>query len=248
MIGPYFDKNDNVIKDFSKGVAIFVVDNKGKFITKTYNSWAGDIGKYLPLNEKGKIDDIGYLFFHNVIQASNGSSFIIGEGYKRVIDAGGIALGLLAAAGGGRSGTGVTKINITDMVVLEFGPNYKIKGATIKPKHHTAFHTEYADFNSQHALALIMNMWGYFDYAFTLSDKNVDNFSFCYSDYERSSDYKGQTFNLLRYNGQKFVSDKIQLASKATNMKVLPAKLGYVMIQEYFRKEKKISLRLEKVN
>ncbi len=244
LIGPYYNKKDNLVKDFSKGIAIYVIDNNGKTISKAYNNWASDIGKYLPLNEKGKIDDIGYLFFHNVIQASNGSSYVIGEGYKRVADGFGIANNILS---GGLQG-GNTKIKITDMVVLEFGPDYKIKSASIHNKRHSDFLNNAIDLYSQHAFALIIKAMGSFDYAFTLSDKEANNFSFCYRDYEKSSEYKGQTFNMLRFTGKKFVTDKIQLTTKATNMKVLPAKLGYVMIQEYFRKEKKISLRLEKVN
>ena len=75
----------------------------------------------------------------------------------------------------------------------------------------------------------------------------MNSFSVCFRNYERSADYKGQTFEILRYNGAKFVNDKIQLSSKATHMKVLPAKPGFVLIMEYYRKQKKIDLRMEKI-
>ncbi|MFP5039805.1 DUF6770 family protein [Parasediminibacterium sp. JCM 36343] len=247
LIGPYYDKTANITKDFSLGVGIYTLSNDGKITSKTYNTWAKDISKYLPLNDKGKIDDIGYLFFHNIIQASNGNFYVVGEGYKRVADAFGIGLNVLMAASGRVRAGGNTKIKITDMVVLEFGPDFKINGATIKEKHHSNFHTDYADFGSQHALAQVINAYGAFDYDFTLSDKDVNTFSICYDDYEHSDDYKGETFNIMRYNGSKFVDDKITLSSKATKMKVFPAKPGYVMIWEYYKKEKKIDLRLEKI-
>ncbi|MEO7394157.1 MAG: DUF6770 family protein [Chitinophagaceae bacterium] len=73
------------------------------------------------------------------------------------------------------------------------------------------------------------------------------NFSVCYGDWVRSSDYKGQTFNSIRYNGSKFSTDIIELKSKASSMKVFPAKAGSVMIMEYFRKDKRLDFRLEKL-
>jgi hypothetical protein len=249
LIGPYFNKTDNIAKDFSLGIGIYTIGDDGKILTKTYNNWTQDIGKYLPLNEKGKIDDVGYLFFHNIIQASDGNLFVVGEGYKREADAVGIGLTALSIVARGRpmGDVGVTKIKITDMVVMEFGPDFKIKGANIQEKHHSNFRTEAADFNSQHLLALAIKAYGGFDYAFTTSDKDVNTFSFCYRNYERTDEYKGQTFEILRYNGTKFVNDKIQLSSKATRMIVLPAKPGFVLIVEYYKKEKKIDTRLEKI-
>ena len=243
LIGPYFNKTDNISKDFSLGIGIYTVGNDGKIISKTYNNWSQDIGKYLPTNEKGKIDDVGYLFFHNIIQASDGNLFVVGEGYKRVADALGIANGILSAKPIG----GYSKLKITDMVIMEFGQDFKIKGATIQEKHHSFFHSDAVDMVSQHLLALVIKAYGGFDYAFTTSDKDVNSFSVCYRNYERTSDYKGQTFEILRYNGTKFVNDKIQLSSKATHMKVLPAKPGFVLIMEYYKKEKKIDLRMEKI-
>jgi hypothetical protein len=104
-----------------------------------------------------------------------------------------------------------------------------------------------SDYASQHALAMYLKMTGSFDYEFTTAEADNSTFSVCYSDWIRSSDYKGQTFNSIRYNGEKFVTDKIELKSKASRMKVFPAKTGSVMIVEYFKKEKKLEFRIEKL-
>ncbi|KAI9433628.1 hypothetical protein F5148DRAFT_1295414 [Russula earlei] len=248
FMGSYFSKTDDIVRDFSQGLAIYIISPTGQVVSSTYNSWAKDIGKYVNLNEKGKIDDIGYLFFHNIIQSSNGKLFAVGEGYKRVADAAGIAVNALSMLGGRVNGGGNTKIKVTDMVILQFTPDYKIAGATIQQKNSNSFHTMYADLNSQHALALYVKALGGFDYAFTTADKEVNSFAICYNDYERSSDYKGETFHTMRYNGTKFSNDKLELASKASSLKVFPAKPGSVMIMEYFKKEKRLNLRLEKVN
>ena len=87
---------------------------------------------------------------------------------------------------------------------------------------------------------------GSFDYEFTTGDSDNSNFSICYGDWERSSDYKGQTFNSIHLNGTKFTSDKIELKSKASKLRVFPAKAGSVMIMEYLKKDKRLDFRLEK--
>jgi hypothetical protein len=248
VMGSYFDKDDNIAKDFSKGLAVYAIDSKGKIVTKTYNSWTEDFAKYLPVNSKGKIDNVGYLYIHKMIQGPNGKMFVVGEGYKRQANAGGIALTALGALGGVRTNAGVTKIVVTDMVIMEFNDKYKLKGPTIYDKtNNTAEASAMSDYNSQHAIAMYLKMKGAFDYEFTTGETDNANFSICFSDWERSSEYKGETFNSIHYNGNKFSTDKIQLKSKASKMRVFPAKPGSVMIMEYFRKDKRLDFRLEKL-
>lgn len=248
VMGSYYDQGANIAKDASLGLAIYEIDSKGKVVTKTYNSWGGDLAKYLPTNSKGKIDDVGYLYIHRLIQAPNGKLFVVGEGYKRQASAGGIALTVLAAAAGSYGSAGVTKIVITDMVVMEFNDKYKVSNATIYNKtKNNAVLSSLSDYSSQHAIALMLKAFGSFDYEFTTGDADYSNFSICYSDWVRSSEYKGQTFNSIRYNGSNFTTDKIELKSKASSLRVLPAKAGFVMILEYFKKDKRLEMRMEKL-
>lgn len=134
------------------------------------------------------------------------------------------------------------------MVVMEFNDKYKVSNATIynKTKNNAVLST-LSDYVSQHAIALMLKSAGSFDYEFTTSDTDYSNFSICYSDWVRSAEYKGQTFNSIRYNGSNFTTDKIELKSKASSMRVLPAKAGFVMILEYFKKNKRLEMRMEKL-
>ncbi len=249
IMGSYFDKAGNIMKDFSKGLAVYTINGSGDVLTKTYNSWQEDFAKYLPLNGKGKIDNIGFLFIHKLIQSPGGKMFVVGEGYKRQANAGGIALKTLGAlAGGNVNGVGVTKIVVTDMVIMEFNDKAKVTNATIYDKtNNTVDASSESDYNSQHAIALAVKMAGGFDYEFTTGDADNSNFAVCYSDWVRSSDYKGKTFNSINYNGNKFSTDKIELKSKASKVKVFPAKAGSIMIMEYYRKDKRLDFRLEKL-
>jgi hypothetical protein len=248
VMGSYFDKDQNISKDFSRGLALYEISNSGKVLSKVYNTWAGDFGRYLQTNAKGKIDEIGYLYIHRLIRMPDNSLFVVGEGYKRQASASGIALTALGAMAGSYGSAGVTKIVVTDLVIMQFNPEYKVTGATVYDKNHnTAEASSMSDYNSQHAIAVYLKATGAFDYDFTTGEKDNSSFEVCYSDRVRTSDYKGQTFNAIRYNGQKFSTDKIELKSKASSLKVFPAKAGSVMILEYFKKEKRLDFRLEKL-
>ena len=87
MGSSYYDKDDNIAKDFSKGLAVYEMTTTGKTLTKTYNTWAGDFARYLPTNSKGKIDDVGYLYIHKLIRTPDHKLFVVGEGYKRQANA-----------------------------------------------------------------------------------------------------------------------------------------------------------------
>jgi hypothetical protein len=249
IMASYYDKDQNVVKDFSRGLAIYVATTSGKVLSKTYNSWAGDMARYLPTNSKGKIDDVGFLYIHKLIRTPDNRLFVVGEGYKRQANAAGIAVNTLSIlAGGGTTTMGNTKIVITDLVMMEFNGQYKVTNATIYGKtKNTAIASNMADYNSQHMLAEYLKMVGAFDYAFTTGEPDNSVFSVCYSDWERTSEYHGQTFNAIRYNGKKFTTDKIELKSKASMMHVFPAKGGSIMIMEYFKKDKRLDFRLEKL-
>src|SRR5690606_9622755 len=135
-----------------------------------YNSWTEDFSAHLPTNKKGKIDELGFLFVHKTIKTPDGKVFVVGEGYKRKANAGGIALNVLAAAGGGTSGAGNTKIVVTDMVLMEFDEKYSLKNASIYEKtSNTAESSSMSDYNSQHMIAVYLKAIGAFDYEFTTS-------------------------------------------------------------------------------
>jgi hypothetical protein len=249
VMGSYFSKDANIAKDFSKGLAVYTLNNEGKVLNKTYNSWADDFSKYLPLNKKGKLDKVGFLYIHKLIQTPDGKMFVVSEGYKRQASAGGIALTALMAAGGAHSNAvGVTKIVVTDLVVMEFNDQFKVTNATVYDKtNNTVVASALSDYESQHALAIMVKMTGGFDYEFTTGDADNSNFTICYSDFVKDKEYKGRTFNSIHYNGSKFSTDKIELKSKASSTKIFPAKPGSVMIMEYFKKEKRLDFRLEKL-
>jgi hypothetical protein len=242
--GEYYNLDDNILKDHSLGLAIWALDAKGKMVTEKYNSWASDLSKYLNISAKGKIEDFGYLFLHNMLQASDGNIYAIGEGYKKVASGLGIAMTMI----GGRAN--LLKFQITDLAVIQFDKDFNLKGVKIYPKNANNIELPAGyEFNSITLLGkYIKNTVGGFDYRYTQSNKDFSSFSICYSDYERSSDYKGSTFKSISFNNGKFTEDRIATQSEASKSWVLPGKLGQVLLLDYYKKDKKLDAHFEKLN
>lgn len=135
------------------------------------------------------------------------------------------------------------------MLMLKLSKDFVLTDAKIYEKNNNNFSLGTgSDMSSPHTLALFAKAYGAFDYDYTQMGNNNESFSSTYTDYERSKGYKGMTFNSISYYGGKLTSDKINLKTDATKLKVLPGKPGSVLLLEYFKKAKRLDLRMEKLN
>lgn len=245
VIGPYYQGDESVTRDNSDGLGIWLMNNKGKIVRSKYISWEKDLSKYLKVDQKGRVEDLGYIYFHKLMQTEDGRIFAIGEGYRRVADASGIALNVLT----GSYSTGMTKLKITDMLMLELSPNFELNNARIFEKNANNFRFSTAtDMGTPHALATVAKTYGYFDYSYTQMGKGKATFTSGYTDYEKSKEYKGMVFNAISYGDGKITTDRINLKSSASSTKLLPGKPGSVLLLEYFKKDKRLEVRMEKIN
>ena len=250
LSGPYFDADARVLKDRSKGMGIWVMNNKGQLTNSKYSSWEGDLAKYLPVNDKGKIDEVGYMYIHKVVQTNDGNIFAIAEGYKQQVSALGTGLKVLSVmGGGGGGGVSAVKIKITDMVMLNYDSTFKLKSAKVYEKNNNNVEMPGgADLMGPQTMALYANAIGAFDYSFTERSNDMSTFEVGYTDYVREDGYKGGTFNTISYYNGQMTTDRINLKSSAKSVVVFPGKTGSVMVMEYYRKDKRLDLRLEKIN
>ncbi|MBC7947133.1 MAG: hypothetical protein H7Y42_04585 [Chitinophagaceae bacterium] len=248
IFGEYFDPNGNIAKDKSLGFAFIGVDEKGNFTSEKYNSWDLELGKFLDVTSKGKIADFGFMYVHNIMQMADGNVFAIGEGYKKVTSALGIASTLLS--GGRGNGLSVMKIKVTDMMLIKFDKDFNVKEAKVYDKNSNSVELPSGmEFVSAPLLGkLVKYTFGDFDYSYSQTNKENTSFTVCYSDFERGKNYKGGTFNSISYNEGKITTDKIQTKSDATRTAVLPGKQGQVLILDYYRKAKRLDIHFEKLN
>jgi hypothetical protein len=246
IYGEYFDLNGNISKDKSSGFAFWGIDDKGKILSEKYLSWDLELGKYLDVNSKGKIDDFGYMFLHNMIQTSDGSIYAIGEGYKKVASALGIAAKILSR----NSDISTIKIKVTDMILIKFDKDFNVKEAKIYDKNSNSVELKSGmEFVSTPLLGkLIKYTYDQFDYAYTQTNKDVSSFTVAYSDYVRGKDYKGSTFNAISYNEGKITTDRINTKSDASRSYVLASTQGSVLLLDIYRKDKKLEGHIEKLN
>ena len=243
LAGPYFDADARVLKDKSRGMGIWVMDTKGKLTTSKYSSWDGDLAKYLPVDNKGKIDEVGYMYIHKVLQTNDGNIFAVAEGYKQAVSALGMGLKLM---GGGVS---AIKLKITDMVMMQYDSTFKLKNAKIYPKGANTMELPGgAEALGPQSMAMLADASGYFDYSFTEKASDNSTFEVGYTDYVKEDGYKGGTFNTLTYNQGKITTDRINLKTSAKSISVFPGKTGSVMVLEYYKKDKRLDLRIEKMN
>ncbi|MFM2337475.1 MAG: hypothetical protein RL115_668 [Bacteroidota bacterium] len=248
IYGEYFDVDGNIMKDKSKGFAFWAIDEKGVVASEKYVSWDVDMSKYLSVSAKGKIEDFGFMYLHQILQTADGQIFAIGEGYLKNASALGIASKIL---GGGRSGISTAKIKVTDMIVLTFDKDLNIKGAKIYDKN--ANNLELPNGYEFVSTALLGKMvkyyYGGFDYAYTQMASDLSSFSVCYSDFvKEKGSYKGGTFNSITYRDGKFTTDRINTKSDAKFSAIYPSSQGKVLIMEYYKKDKRLELHIEKLN
>jgi hypothetical protein len=246
IYGEYFDLNGNIAKDKSMGFAFWGVDEKGNILSEKYNSWDLELGKFLNVSSKGKIEDFGFMYLHNILQTADGNIYAIGEGYKKVASALGIAAKMLNR----NSDISTIKIKVTDMILIKFDKDFNVREAKIYDKNSNSVELESGmEFVSAPLLGkLVKYTYGEFDYAYTQTNKDASAFTVCYSDYVRGKDYKGGTFNSISYHDGKITTDRINTKSDASRSWVLPGKQGQVLVLDYYKKDKRLDAHLEKLN
>ena len=242
LTGEYFKDGDNIFDDRSLGIFTQVFDMKGKSIKEVLTSWSDDVSK-IAKTSKSFIDDKGYVFFHKMVRTVSGDYYAIGEYYKKVVSAGGVAMKILT-----QGNASATKISITDAVVFKFNSDFKLVAVKDFKKTKSSA-PSLSDFASPQLNAHVLKAFGAFDYAYTQIDKANDRFYACFVDYEKEKGKKGKNaFKTIIYDDGELSEDKIFLKDGDKEFLVLPAKVGNVMLMEYNKKDKTLNVHLEKIN
>jgi hypothetical protein len=249
VFGEYFDKKDKEMKSQSLGFMYLIVDMQGKVVGEKINSWATEISKVTPMNEKGKFEGLNAnILFHEVIRTIDGQIFVIGEQYKKVASGAGIASQILF---GSNSNIALSQINVYNLVIFEFNPDYSIKRAHLFEKDKNVITLPAgATYLSSKLLSYYAKSVGGFDFLFSQVSNDKSTFNVSYINYDREKGTKAKNIlgTVVYTPEKKFVLDKMPLDRKSTSFFVYRAKEGYVMISEYNKKLKTLESRLEKIN
>lgn len=221
------------------GLFGFTVDPAGKVLARKYQSWEKDVGKFLDVSAKGKIADIGYVYFHKFVKTADNKIFAIAEQYK--VNAG-ASIGLTVL-----TGRSMMTINVEDMYVFEFNTTFDLQNVTAFDKTRSSY-TYGVITGGSRTTGMFLKYMGDYDYSFTQMSKDKSKFSVGYVDYDKTKGEKGWYYGAINYSDGKLTTDKVKFDKKATWQYVYPAKPGYVMISEYYKKERRLEFKMEKLN
>jgi hypothetical protein len=245
IFGEYFNPDGNMLKDNSLGFSFWGMDEKGTVLTEKYNSWDLHLGKFLSVSSKGKIEDLGYMYLHNMVQTGDGTIYAVGEGYRKVAS----ALGIITTIATQGRGLSTAKIKVTDMIMIKFDSEFNVKEAKIYEKNDNNYELPSGyEFMSAAVLGKLIKAYGGFDYRYTQVNGDNSSFTITYADYVKGKDYKGSTFNSISYNEGKVTTDRINTRTDATISWVLAGKQGQVLLVDYYRKDKRLEAHFEKLN
>jgi hypothetical protein len=253
ILGEYYDIKDKSMKSDSKGIFVKVLSPDGDEVSEDYISWTRDVASFVSSEDKRELSKY-YVFFHNIVQTSDGRILAIGEQYRKQVSAGGVAANILAASSGNvTTDAGMTEIKIGKMIVIELSPEYELTAVDLHDKkpRKEILPQGYGTV-SQHLIAKILKSEGSFDYQYMQTNEDKSVVSFAYQDLEKVKGKlrKQSVLNFISYVGseEEYTTDKLELNSDAFYIWYMPAKPGYILVLEYFRKEKSLEMRLEPIN
>ena len=257
VFGDYYDKKDKELKAQSLGFIYLTLDLEGKIVGEKRNSWAEEISRVTPMNANGKFEGSNTnILVHDIIRTSDGQIFVVGEQYKKAASGAGIAMNVLsiaaaAATGYYSSSASTTQLNIYNLVIFQFDSDYSIKKLHVFEKDkNVVLLPSGSTYASSKMLSYYAKAVGGFDFVFSQLSEDRSTFSVAYINYDREKNSPaGNLLGVVVYTPEKVFSvDKMRLTRKSSEYFVHRGKEGYVLITEYFRKEKRADSRLEKIN
>jgi len=242
--------NYKSVKTFTSapdGMAFLEFDKQGKLLKSNFKTFEESLGKFLPI-EDHRLKDGYYLYFHDIVRTNRHTNLVIAEKFKKALSAGGAAMMLMSGGNGG-----AIKLQLENMVVLEYDLDGNVLQAQEIPtsKGDTPVFPSYTGFFSPYFLGIVAVQYGWMDFMYTTKSENNADIIFSFVDYDRLDidAKKTKNFGQIRYNNGKLTVDKVPIANKkATFSYLLRAKANHVLQVNYYKKDKRLSMDMIKLN
>jgi hypothetical protein len=244
-VGEYYRPADKPMVNKSQGFYVKRFTEAGKVVSAKNYGWQNEVAAHMPAEAKASLEDNYVNFNHAVVKGADGRMYIVAEQFKIVGD----GLGIAVKALGGSSS--VTKGKVANLLVFELDPQAKLSNVKFFPK--TVTNAELpagAGFMGSSFLGMIMKSQGDFDYQFLQKDDANTQFNVVYLNFdkEKGEAAKGYIGGIGFGNSGKYATDKIELNAGPTYSYLYPAKPGYVMVTDYYKKKKQLGMKLVKMN
>ena len=231
------------------GLAFLELDKTGNVLKSNFKTFDESLGQFLPM-EGDKLAEGYYLYIHDIVKTKNNTNLVIAEKFKKSGGAGAVLTGLSMLSG---SNAGFISLKLENMVAMEYDKDGNVIQAEEIPKAlgSTGDFPSYMGFLSVYYLAAYAKVSGDMDYMYTTKNDDNSEVTFSYVDYDKldNADKKSQNFGTIKYKAGKFTTDKVSIKKdKATWGQILPAKANHILQVNYYKKEKKLTMELVKLN
>ena len=241
-MGEFYKLNDKPFVNKSEGFYLKRFSESGQpTVAKTYG-WHNEVRAAMPAEALPSLE-AGYVnYAQSIVRGANGKTYIVAEQYKVVADGMGIAMAMMGG------GSGVQKGKIANMMVFALDPSYKLTDVKFYPKDESQ--AMLPGIGGAGLMGMYLKATGQFDYQFMQKNDANSQFNAVYINYDKEKGEKTKRIigNMAFGDNGQFKLDKIDLTSSATSSYLYPAKPGYLMMVDYLKKEKKVGMKLVKVN
>ncbi|MBA3683455.1 MAG: hypothetical protein H0W73_20160 [Bacteroidetes bacterium] len=218
--GEYFDGELNY-KNRSKGFFIKIIDSEtGSIKKENFISWKKDVTPLVEKKDPTKKLKNKNINLHKILRTDDGKMFAVTE------------------LSGNNDSTHT--IFLYDLITFEFSKDLSLVDAYIIKKETDTYIVSKYSGGSLEATSIRDN----FDYYLTFLSPNKKTFTSVYNVIENNKCYIGS----FTYKDQTFNYDKILRTGNPIIHTVLAAKVGYIAIFDFYDREKRIEIRIEKLN
>ena len=246
MVGLNYPTKD-VLTGGPEGLSFIELDLKGKIIKSQSQTFEENLGKYFPMENHKIAGD--YLFYVHAIEKTKSDSYVLlGEKFRKKTSGGGAALTIVTQGSGG-----FVKLELENMILIEFDKDGNVLQAKEIPKAKgfTPTFPSFLGFFPPYTLASTANGLGWLDYMYTLKNEDRSEITFSFLDYEKLEEDTKATHNFgqIKYKNGEITNDKVAIKNeKATYTHLYPAKTGYILQMNYFKKKKQMTMDFIKLN
>jgi hypothetical protein len=236
------------------GFATVVYDSSGNVVDQKKITWE-EITRRVPIDKRGRFEsNKARILFHQTVRTSDGRIFVIGEQYRAHVNGDAIVAkaALMLVSPLASMALPSSQIDLFDFVVFEFDAGLALRNVHIidKKDRSTMFPNSLLN-ASPLRIARIARSKGLFDYRFTQMRNDDKDFWIVYIDYDGTWDNKSMAFlaGSIEYQGDKgFSTNKFAITRTSRNFDAIVGKEDHVMAIEYFKRDRKVECRLQKVN
>jgi hypothetical protein len=247
-VGEFYNLDDKPFVNKSQGFFIKRFSEAGKPVSVKNYGWQKEVKALMPAEGRESMEHNYVNYTQSIVKGANGKLYIVAEQFKIVGDGVGIALKALA---GRNSTANLAKGKIGNLMVFELDPQANLTAVKFYPKDVSdATLPRGTDFLPAGLLGHVMKGQGDFDYQFMQKNDANSQFNVVYINFdkEKGENTKRVIGNIAFGDNGKYVVDKMDMTSSANYSMLYPAKPGYVMIADYYKKKKQLDMKLVKLN